>query len=85
MSTKTSSAAPTRKNGAIESTAALVLPVISSTRPYVSGPRIPENFSSAENSPKNSADLCLGTSEANSERESACEPPCTIPTRKATA
>ncbi len=56
-------------------------PVASTTPAKTNGPRMPANFSNTEKKPKNSEERCGGTKLANSERDSACVPPCTIATR----
>ena len=45
-----------------------------------SGPMMPANFSKTPKKPKNSDDLCFGIIVANSDRDSAWLPPCTVAT-----
>ena len=47
----------------------------------VSGPRIPAVRSVTAKKPKNSEDRSRGIMLANSDRDSAWLPPCTVPTR----
>ncbi len=68
-----------------ESTAARLEPNSVTDSANTAGPAMPANFSKTEKKPKYSDDLCFGIMRAKSERLSAWLPPCTVPTRNASA
>src|SRR5204863_4275072 len=85
MSTRVSTAPPAMKNRITDTTAARLDPNALTDTAKSAGPAMPANFSNTEKNPKYSDDLCFGIIRAKSDRLSAWLPPCTLPTRKASA
>ena len=56
-------------------------PLTRLTRPKIAGPKMPGEFLGDAEEPEKLARFSRGIRLANSERLSACVPPCTTPTR----
>src|SRR5262245_41698859 len=83
--TRVRTRAPQTKKKITDNTAARLEPKMLTDAAKSAGPAMPANFSNTEKNPKYSDDLCFGIMRANSDRLRAWLPPCTVPTRNASA